>query len=163
VLAQVSELIPDIGVVAGTVIAVGGAVAVLSRARPIRFILRKIVGEPIVGWIQRDAVTPALDAHRDAMATITREIINEHTSREETIAQDLAKEMRNTFAKRSAEFEVNTRPWRERFTALEAGQEGIVQRLDDLARQGASDSAKTMHRLGEQDELAHELAERDGG
>ncbi len=92
-LAAVSEFWKDVGVYAATVIAVIGALGVLSRFRPIRFVTRTLVGEPLVGWITHAAVQPVVDAHSADVKAAVQVMITEHTSVEEQLVAQVSKDV----------------------------------------------------------------------
>lgn len=91
--AKVSEGWTDFGVyvtiVTGTLVLIG----LIAKSPPGRWLAKNLVGEPLREWIQSDAVMPVLDAHEERMkehtTAIVKEVIGEHTSNEETLAQRL--------------------------------------------------------------------------
>jgi hypothetical protein len=88
------------------------------------------------------------DLHRKLSSHLneeTNEIGGIHAS-----IDTLSVEMRETFAVRSAEFAEGIAPWRERFVRLEASHAEILGRLDGLADQAATDSAKVIAAVHDQ-------------
>lgn len=61
VLAEVWPLLVDIGTVAGILLAIGGVIGLLSKARPVRWLWRQLLGDPVTRWAGRvvdDRVAP---------------------------------------------------------------------------------------------------------
>lgn len=134
-LGQVAPYIQDLGVYAGVVTATLLAFGALSRLRLVRFAMRKLIGEPIVNWVQTAAVEPALAKHGQEMKAEIRLVVGEHTDREEGIARELRDEMRTTFSNRTADFNELVAAGVARVEGLERGQQDLKDQITELSKQ----------------------------
>lgn len=53
-LSEVPTIVVDAGVAAGAIVAVLGLMAALTRLRPVRWIWRQLVADPVAEWFRRE-------------------------------------------------------------------------------------------------------------
>lgn len=60
-VAELPPLLLDVGTVAGIIIAVAGALGLLSKAPPVRWVWRQLIGDPVTRWqagVVKDQIAP---------------------------------------------------------------------------------------------------------
>lgn len=109
VLAELPPVVTDVGAFAAVVLAVGGALAMLSKTKPMRWLARRLIKEPFGDMLDAHLapVTAAIEEGKD-VAEKLRADLTAHMQREE---RDIDEERR----------------------LREHRQELLDERLDDLA------------------------------
>lgn len=88
-LAELPTWLTDAGTIAGVIIATAAVLGLVARARPVRWLWRQLVSDPIGGWAG-GVVSAQVDPVRAELAELSTQLVNHMGAEEDLRAADIA-------------------------------------------------------------------------
>ena len=88
-LAELPTWLTDAGTIAGVIIATAAVLGLLTRAKPVRWVWRQLIGEPVGRWAG-GIVSAQVDPVRAELAELSTQLVNHMGAAEDLRAADIA-------------------------------------------------------------------------
>lgn len=124
-LAELPTWLTDAGTIAGVIIATAAVLGLVARARPVRWLWRQLVSDPIGGWAG-GVVSAQVDPVRAELAELSTQLVNHMGAEEDLRAADIADRDR-----RQGEMDAWRDEIREEVKDLKSSVGEVHRRIDD--------------------------------